>query len=54
LCPALVGTKRAAPVAPKGGTATESFSEIADVAVFLAGDRGRAVSGAAIEISWRT
>jgi NAD(P)-dependent dehydrogenase (short-subunit alcohol dehydrogenase family) len=54
LCPALVGTKRAAPAAPKGGTAIEPFSEIADVAVFLAGDRGRAVSGAAIEISWRT
>jgi 3-oxoacyl-[acyl-carrier protein] reductase len=55
LCPALVGTKRAAPVAPKAGGATpEPFSEVADVAVFLAGDRGRAVSGAAIEISWRT
>jgi NAD(P)-dependent dehydrogenase (short-subunit alcohol dehydrogenase family) len=54
LCPALVGTKRAGPP-PKGSApAPEPFSEIADVAVFLAGDRGRAVSGAAIEISWRT
>ncbi|MFZ5862216.1 MAG: SDR family NAD(P)-dependent oxidoreductase [Nitrospirota bacterium] len=55
LCPALVGTKRAAPTGPKTrASAPEPFSEIADVAVFLAGDRGRAVSGAAIEISWRT
>ncbi|HET8760310.1 MAG TPA: SDR family oxidoreductase [Nitrospiria bacterium] len=54
LCPALVGTKRVAPP-PKGSApAPEPFSEIADVAVFLAGERGRAVSGAAIEISWRT
>jgi NAD(P)-dependent dehydrogenase (short-subunit alcohol dehydrogenase family) len=55
LCPALVGTKRAVPVGPKaGGPAPEPFSEIADVAVYLAGEGARAVSGAAIEISWRT
>lgn len=55
LCPALVGTKRAKPPAPKGPPADgEPRSEIADVAVFLAGEGARAVSGAAIEISWRT
>lgn len=55
LCPALVGTKRAAPVGSKtGGPAPEPFPEIADVAVYLAGEGARAVSGAAIEISWRT
>jgi 3-oxoacyl-[acyl-carrier protein] reductase len=55
LCPALVGTKRAKPPASKGrGPSGEPRSEIADVAVFLAGEGARAVSGAAIEISWRT
>jgi 3-oxoacyl-[acyl-carrier protein] reductase len=55
LCPALVGTKRAKPPAPKGRSANgEPRSEVADVAVFLAGEGARAVSGAAIEISWRT
>lgn len=54
LCPALVGTKRAKPPAAKGRTSGEPRSEVADVAVFLAGEEARAVSGAAIEISWRT
>lgn len=55
LCPALVGTKRAKPPSPKGRPPSgEPRSEIAEVAVFLAGDAARAVSGAAIEISWRT
>lgn len=55
LCPALVGTKRAKPPASKGrGQTGEPRSEIADVAVFLAGDAARAVTGAAVEISWRT
>lgn len=55
LCPALVGTKRAKPPASKGRAVSgEPRSEIADVAVFLAGEGARAVSGAAIEISWRT
>lgn len=55
LCPALVGTKRAAPPAARGRAKTgEPPSEIADVAVFLASDGARAVTGAAIEISWRT
>jgi NAD(P)-dependent dehydrogenase (short-subunit alcohol dehydrogenase family) len=55
LCPALVGTKRAAPPAAKGRAKTaEPPSEIADVAVFLASEAARAVTGAAIEISWRT
>ncbi len=55
LCPALVGTKRAKPPASKGRSPNgEPRSEIADVAVFLASEAARAVSGAAIEISWRT
>jgi NAD(P)-dependent dehydrogenase (short-subunit alcohol dehydrogenase family) len=55
LCPALVGTKRARPPASKARSQSgEPRSEIADVAVFLAGEGARAVSGAAIEISWRT
>jgi 3-oxoacyl-[acyl-carrier protein] reductase len=55
ICPALVGTKRAKPPAAKGRATTgEPRSEIADVAVFLAGETARAVSGAAIEVSWRT
>ncbi|MEW6681516.1 MAG: SDR family oxidoreductase [Nitrospirota bacterium] len=55
LCPALVGTKRAKPPASKGRAQSgEPRSEIADVAVFLASEGARAVSGAAIEISWRT
>ncbi len=55
ICPALVGTKRAGPpAAQERSSSGEPRSEIADVAVFLAGDGGRAVSGAAIEISWRT
>lgn len=53
LCPALVGTKRAAPRAAAGAKA-EPPSDIADVAVFLAGDAARAVTGSAIEVSWRT
>jgi 3-oxoacyl-[acyl-carrier protein] reductase len=55
LCPALVGTKRAKPPVSKGRPSSgEPRSEVADVAVFLAGDAARAVTGAAVEISWRT
>jgi NAD(P)-dependent dehydrogenase (short-subunit alcohol dehydrogenase family) len=55
LCPALVGTKRANPPASKGRSPNgEPRSEVADVAVFLASEGGRAVTGAAVEISWRT
>ncbi len=55
LCPALVGTKRAKPPASKGRSQNgEPRSEIADVAVFLASEAARAVTGAAVEISWRT
>jgi len=57
LCPALVGTKRvgAKPTtAAPGRTKAQPLSDVADVAAFLASDEARAVTGAAIEVSWRT
>jgi 3-oxoacyl-[acyl-carrier protein] reductase len=53
LCPALVGTKGGAPK-PARGRKAKPTSDIADVAVFLASEAARAVTGAAIEVSWRT
>jgi 3-oxoacyl-[acyl-carrier protein] reductase len=53
LCPALVGTKGGAPK-PARGRKAKATSDIADVAVFLASEAARAVTGAAIEVSWRT
>jgi NAD(P)-dependent dehydrogenase (short-subunit alcohol dehydrogenase family) len=52
LCPALVGTKRGPQKAKE--RKAEPSSDVADVAVFLASDAARAVTGAAIEVSWRT
>jgi len=57
LCPALVGTKRAGTKAGSGSsgrTKPQPLSDVADVAVFLATEEARAVTGAAIEVSWRT
>ena len=49
---ALVGTKGGAPK-PARGRKAKATSDIADVAVFLASEAARAVTGAAIEVSWR-
>lgn len=57
VCPALVGTKPAStkPTSGSSGrTRPQPLSDVADVAVFLATDEARAVTGAAIEVSWRT
>ncbi|MEO5657214.1 MAG: SDR family oxidoreductase [Nitrospiria bacterium] len=53
VCPALVGTKRA-PAARSAAGKGDPSSDVADVAVFLASEAARAVTGAAIEVSWRT
>jgi len=53
VCPALVGIKRGGTPVAKGKK-VKPPSDIAEVVVFLASEAARAVTGAAIEVSWRT